>query len=250
MQLGWIVDARDVEQIREFVASREGDYLVQHRISRNVKGSRDPIDRSVIWRSLVACLLSSQQRSGPRSAVTRFQNESPFPLTLERCRSQSSLASYTTACLTDFGGIRRARTIGRELETNLGQLDDSLWKTVESSIRRLLVPTEPGLEREVAVILRASLCGIGPKQARNLLQSLGLTRYEIPLDSRITKWLNEFGFPVRLSAGALGDEDYYNFVSDGIQELCRASDVYPCVLDAAIFSSFDDGGWEAVGVIW
>ncbi len=46
MQLGWIVDARDVEQVREFVASREGDYLVQHRIRRNVEGIRDPIERN------------------------------------------------------------------------------------------------------------------------------------------------------------------------------------------------------------
>ena len=29
------------------------------------------------------------------------------------------------------------------------------------------------------------LAGFGPKQARNLLQGLGLTRYEIPIDSRI-----------------------------------------------------------------
>jgi len=26
---------------------------------------------------------------------------------------------------------------------------------------------------------------------------------------------------------------------DGIQEVCEASEVYPCVLDAAIFASFD-----------
>ena len=42
-----------------------------------------------------------------------------------------------------------------------------------------------------------------------------------------------------LSAAALGDRNYYNFISDGVQELCRQSGVKPCVLDAAIFISFE-----------
>ena len=92
--------------------------------------------------------------------------------------------------------------------------------------------------------------GFGPKQARNLLQSLGLTRHEIPIDSRIAKWLNDFGFPVRLSASALGDRHYYAFVMDGVQALCRASEVAPCVLDAAIFASFDGGGWTEENIVW
>ena len=92
--------------------------------------------------------------------------------------------------------------------------------------------------------------GFGPKQSRNVLQALGLTRYEIPIDSRITDWLNEFGFPVRLSGDALSDRNYYNFVSDGIQILCEKCDVFPCVLDAAIFSSKDGDGWTKDNILY
>src|SRR5262249_34104697 len=90
--------------------------------------------------------------------------------------------------------------------------------------------------------------GFGPKQSRNLLQCLGLTRYEIPIDSRITEWLNEFGFPVHLSAPVLGDRAYYCFVMDGVRELCKVSDVLPCILDAAIFASSDGQGWTEENV--
>jgi thermostable 8-oxoguanine DNA glycosylase len=83
------------------------------------------------------------------------------------------------------------------------------------------------------------LKGFGPKQSRSLLQELGLTRYEIPIDVRITKWLNDFGFPVTLSGDASSDRNYYRFVSEGIRELCKACRIYPCLLDAAIFSSYD-----------
>jgi thermostable 8-oxoguanine DNA glycosylase len=95
-------------------------------------------------------------------------------------------------------------------------------------------------EVEAADFIDDNLKGFGPKQARNLLQLLGLTKYEIPIDSRITEWLNDFGFPVRLSAVSLADRNYYVFVSEGFRKLCAASDLYPCMLDAAIFSSFDN----------
>jgi hypothetical protein len=78
---------------------------------------------------------------------------------------------------------------------------------------------------------------------------LGLTKYEIPIDSRITRWLNAFGFPFHLTAGALSDPHYYNLVSDGIQTMCKQSDVLPCVLDAAIFSSYDTG-WTKDNIVW
>jgi hypothetical protein len=81
------------------------------------------------------------------------------------------------------------------------------------------------------------------------MQSLGLTKYEIPIDSRITKWLNDFGFPVTLSANVLSDQNYYNFVLDGFQKLCSAAEIYPCVMDAAIFAS-NDPDWPEELLIW
>lgn len=77
-----------------------------------------------------------------------------------------------------------------------------------------------------------------------------MSQFEIPIDSRITKWLNEFGFPVRLTATALSDHDYYEFVSDGFQQLAKACGVAPCVLDAAIFSSFDADAWTEENATW
>lgn len=82
---------------------------------------------------------------------------------------------------------------------------------------------------------------IGPKHSRNLLQILGLTRYEIPLDGRVTKWLNDdLGFAFDVSAASLSDPDYYDLISEGVQQLCATAEVLPCVLDAAVYVSFDE----------
>ena len=79
--------------------------------------------------------------------------------------------------------------------------------------------------------------GFGAIEARIFLQYLGLTKYEIPIDSVVSDWLNNFGFPVKLSTTALQDRNYYHFVSDGIQLLCKKANVYPCVIEAAIHSN-------------
>lgn len=82
------------------------------------------------------------------------------------------------------------------------------------------------------------------------MQILGLTRYEVPIDSRIIKWLNERGFPVSLRSQSLSDPGYYALVNDGIRELCRAAGTYPCVLDAVVFSMVDGGAWTEENLVF
>jgi len=249
LKITWQIDNSDLERLREFVESRMSDRFVQVRIERNLWDSRDPPTDSDFWKILVYALLTTQQRSGPQSAVSRFCRVEPFPLSLEECRSrrQDELEDYIRGSLESFGGLRRQNIISDYLTLNLERLDQGgLWKEVRSWLVSLSNAVDPRSERNAANFLADNLKGIGPKQSRNVLQMLGMTRHEIPIDSRITKWLNDFGFPIQLSAAMLSDRHYYEFVSDGIQELCKAADVIPCVLDAAIFSSFDDGGWEEV----
>lgn len=86
---------------------------------------------------------------------------------------------------------------------------------------------------------------IGPKQSRNLLQVLGLTRYETPLDSRISKWLNKnLELPYHISGGGLDSPEFYNFHMDLIQSACEEANEVPCVFDAAVFASYDSGWSE------
>ncbi len=53
-----------------------------------------------------------------------------------------------------------------------------------------------------------------------------------------------------LTANALGDKNYYGFVSEGFQRLAEACGIMPCVLDAAVFSSFDKGKWPDENPPW
>ena len=157
------------------------------------------------------------------------------------------------ATLRSHGGFRFPDKIADDLTKNFDKLQDNrVWAVALAELNNLVAPMNAGQEqeRQAARYFQQLLHDFGPKQSRNLLQSLDLTRYEIPINSRITKWLNKFGFPAKLNATALADAGYYEFVLDGFKALCDASEIFPCVLDAAVFASFDGDGWTKENTIY
>jgi thermostable 8-oxoguanine DNA glycosylase len=159
------------------------------------------------------------------------------------------LEQHVLGVLKAHGGIRRAPTIAAQTSENFAAMEAGLWSATYTMLEHVRNSSSKEAERKAANFIQDHFKGFGPKQSRNLLQTLGLSRYEIPIDSRITKWLNDFGFPIKLTATALSDRDYYRFVSEGFQQLCAASGVLPCLLDAAIFSSYDGEAWTKDNVV-
>lgn len=249
MKICWDVGADDIAKVKDFFARHSDSAFVKNRISRNVMRTVAKVTRELFWKAMISCLLTTQQRSGPESPVSRFISSEPFPLNYKTSLAQPYLSQFVLNAVTDFGGIRRGNKIADEVSTNFEWLEAGGWHQVMGIANRLEQAEGIMVERESAEFVVDNLKGFGPKQARNLLQSLGLTRFEIPVDSRIIKWLSEFGFPVKLSPAGLTDRNYYNFILDGVQILCEKSGLYPCALDAAIFSSFD-AEWPEGRLIW
>jgi hypothetical protein len=250
MKHTWTIEPTDCKKVKAFLDLFRDNLFVRQRIERNLRDETPVVEKAAFWQQMVACLLTTQQRSGPTSAVTRFIRTTPFLLAYKTCLAQPNVEKFAKDTLTKFGGLRRTNRLASEIANNLTVLEEGLWRRTLDTLATLLTHQTVKAERDAADFIDENFAGFGPKQARNLLQSLSLTRYEIPIDSRITKWLNEFGFPVRLSASALADTNYYCFVMDGFQALCQASGVAPCVLDAAIFASFDGNGWTEENIVW
>jgi len=250
MKIIWQIDPEDIAKVQEFFVQHSDTPFVRKRMDINLRDSKPPITKPAVWNRMVGCLLTTQQRSGPETAVSKFLLTKPFPLEYELCFSQDDLADFTRNVLSSFGGLLYYNNIAKFLSANMPFLEDGGWEQVFKHLDEVRLNSTPDTERRAAEFVDQKLKGFGPKQSRNLLQGLGLSRYEIPVDSRITKWLNDFGFPVKLTANTLSDHNYYNFVSDGFQRLCEACDIMPCVLDAAIFSSFDGGRWTEDNVVW
>jgi len=163
----------------------------------------------------------------------------PFVLSLDRWATSDELESI----LKKKGGIRFSTRISEDLAKNRKILKQS-WGELQSLIGNLSDckkhrKKQIERERKAATSLQ-TFHGIGPKQSRNMLQMLGLARYEIPLDSRVCKWLNKHEiFPFSVNAQLLADQDFYEFILSCIQRVCSEAKVFPCMFDQAVFSSKD-----------
>lgn len=253
-EIKWSFEGDELNAIRRIITEHAADPFVEKRHRENVKQPAPELTRTRVWEAHLAAQLTSQQRSGPDSAVTRFLRTSAA-LSLDRCYAADDVEDYVATTLSKFGGLRFHNTIGDALATNLQLLDADEkqgWTELESRLAALRelrrqepAPMHASQERDVCRFIKDELGGeglhrIGSKQSRNLLQMLGLTRYEIPLDSRITNWVNEhLEFPYHLTSGGLSQPAFYDFHIDAIQEACAEADVLPCIFDAAVFASYD-----------
>jgi len=250
MKLQWQIEDKDVVHVKAAVAGKAGNALIRARQQRNLAETKPGVTKRRFWRAMVSMRLTTRQKSGPDSHVARFIRLNPYPLTYPTVHQARDAGVLIAKILKKAGGIRFADKIASELAQNLDRLEGGLWTVTLAQCNRLTELATRDVEIEVAQHIQRHFLGLGPKQSRNLLQSLGLTRYEIPIDSRMTDWLNEFGFPVRLTATALGDDNYYRFISDGIQALCERSGILPCIFDATVFASRDAAAWTDDNVIF
>lgn len=260
MQLSINFNTSEVETVKQIVSDKltGGRKFVQYRYQHNVVGDVPEIDDDALWTAHMTCLLTTQQRSGPNSAINVFVERQPFPLSLLACRGFDDLQSMAFRLLTDASGIRRTNKIAKAVHQNMLMLEQGEWDNLrqwrDQLVKQRTAPPRiehRAIEEEAADYMDHFL-EFGPKQSRNFWQSLGLTRYTFVLDSRILRWLrqNLEMEPGLLTSQGLGDNYYYHFISDILLDLCTKADVLPCMFDAAVFDSFDEDTEWSVDVIW
>ncbi len=227
------------------VESRRSDKLFLEREQRNVHGPAPCFDREWFWQVLLGCLLTTRQKSTEGKPVDRFLKLKPFPLGLDKCSDDIEDVIITT--LTAFRGIRMAPTIARRAKLNYEKLNLGEWASVETQFQKLASQRnrpprrdDITIERQAAHFAGDLFVGIGPKQSRNLWQWLGLTRYEIPLDSRVCEWINN-NLSEEIDVSRLSNHRYYDSVLNYLQSLCDQAGALPCIFDAAAFDYEEKG---------
>jgi hypothetical protein len=238
MEVRWVITDKDLKRFGAFVERHRNHPLVVERVERNVRRNGIEISKQRFWETLVGCLLTTRQKSGAGSFVEKFLGSGTKLLSFDFCRTHTDLAKYAASEIAT-AGLPRYAILANQVVHALGQLDAGGWGQLRDALTSIYSHTTVKKERAVARLLQSRFNGIGPKQSRNLIQWLGLSRYEVPLDSRMAKRLLELRFPVPVAAAALSDEDYYCFVEDGLHLLVAKLDIYPCQFDACVFASFE-----------
>lgn len=170
MKLLWQVEDSDVTKVKEFYDEHKDNDFVAWRRKVNVERNLPEFSHELFWNGMVSCLLTTQQRSGPTSAVSRFISSQPFPLSYELSKQQEQLEIFARSVLADFGGIRRSSRLATEIQQNFLWLESGGWDSVDRVVERLNQNQTQQAEVEAANFIDDSLRGFGPKQARNLLQ--------------------------------------------------------------------------------
>jgi hypothetical protein len=239
MKPTWEIDKATTQRWREFVDANINNQPVKDRRKRNVARKGINLSKVNLWKSFVSCQVTTQQRSGPGTPVSRFMQSNSLALKYQACRRAKGVEGLLEREFA-AAGLWRTAIMASNLASILAMLEAGEWKGLLRQLRTLKSNTTRGKEVKVAQYLQSrKYPGLGPKQSRNFIQRVGLSRYEIPLDSRILKKLKEFGCSFVPRATALSDETVYRFVQSGLQQIAESLEMYPCVLDACIFSGFD-----------
>jgi len=203
-QKKWVVTPVIVQQVKTLVEQQKDMPFVRQRVRRNLAEDKPMVEKLEFWKQLVVCILTSRQRSGPDSPVAKLSGTAPFVLSYETCAGQADVVSYVKGQLSKFGVTRSTEKIPAFLKANLEEFDSGLWDKTSQELEELRAKHDQRAERRTASFIETNYAGIGPKQARNVLQCVGLTRYEIPIDSRIEGWFKRLGWPFEYKLSGKG----------------------------------------------
>jgi len=236
MKVTFKLEKRDINAITDILRQNKDTDFVKRRIDK-IKNPQISIEK--FWNALVIGLFTTQQKSGPKSVVSRLIKDRPFKkMYNEKFKLDERIVKNI---LRDYPGIRFMDKLAHQLVNNRSILN-KYWKEIKIQINKIITSRKnrPAEERILAERLQELFKGIGPKQSRNLLQSMGVARFEIPIDSRSMKWISlNMKFSLPINPQVLASEEYYCFVLSIFQKICNTINVFPAILDGCIFVSFD-----------
>ncbi|NML36346.1 hypothetical protein HHL17_03965 [Chitinophaga sp. G-6-1-13] len=240
MKLTWEISTKDISAIRNVYLKQKAHPVFTRRLNENILCKQITLTKESLWTNIFTCLLTTQQRSSEDSKIYLFLKDGFQPLKISSLKKVNNIEKHIRKQLKGFGGIRRNIKIPKEAHSIYHHLNETNWDLLKTIKKYCKEHRGDAIrERELANIIvnTPEFKGLGPKQSRNLIQMIGYSQFEIPIDSRITDWLNKnIDLPFILNSKGLADNEFYGFVNDAIILLCKEAKIKPCMFDAAVFS--------------
>ncbi len=239
MKAVWEFDESSLTPWRKVVKDNQHKEGPKRRLKKNVNREGISLKKDEIWRVMLGCQVTSVQRSGPDSLVGKFINSGSKVLSYKVCKAQQNLEEFIQS---EIKQLRFNVNIAKRQAKIFEHLESGGWKLLLDKLETIEIAPTKAKERAVVEYLTSgNFPGLGPKQARNFIQWLGLSQHVIPLDSRVFSRMKEYGVsPVPKKGEGMGEEPLYRFFEDGLGEIAKKIGVLPCMLDACTFASFDN----------
>ena len=174
------IEENDIQAIKKIIHDESNNDFVKNRINIINKPKTSIED---FWYAIIIGLLSSQQKSGPNSPVSKILNKKPFEFSLSILSSKKNIQLYVLSVLNSYKGIRFNNRISKFVAEDFLVFNQEI-KQIKEKINSIVTSTEDkrgSLEKDFCLFLKDKFKGVGPKQSRNILLSIGLSKYEIPV---------------------------------------------------------------------
>ena len=238
------IEKNDIQAVKKIIQDESHNGFVKNRMDII---NRPKTTNEDFWHAIIIGILTSHQKSGPDSQVAKILSKKPFQFSISILSSEKHVQSYVLGVLNSYKVIRFTNRISKFVHSNYFTFIHEK-EQINEMISSIVNSTEDDrafFERKFCLFLIDKFKGIGPKQSRNVIQAIGLSKYEIPIDSRFIKWIKRFmNYELPLNSILLSSEDYYSLTLEIIQKMCKNADTIPAIFDACVFSSFDNSKWE------
>jgi len=104
MNISWEITDNDIQKLKKVLIENQNPFLIKRK-ERNILQQNIVINENTIIKTMIACLLTSQQRSGPNSIVGQFLQKEPFPITLELVKKSENIEKTEPEPLTMYKRI-------------------------------------------------------------------------------------------------------------------------------------------------
>lgn len=131
MNISWNITDKDIQNIKKVLIDNENPFLIKRR-ERNVHRQNIVINEDVIIKTMIACLLTSQQRSGPNSVVGRFLSKEPFPINFEIISKVDKIEDYLKQELKKNGLTRYINRISQFFASNIKKIEKDNWLIIKN----------------------------------------------------------------------------------------------------------------------
>ena len=232
----WTIDNTVLENIRKVIIDNIDSKLAKERKSKNIEKKGIDLSKNNVWKILVVCEITSRQKSGENSPTDQLLKSGSKLFDFNYCKNNHN---FIIEELKKFN-LRRYNTIAEWLILIIKEWELGEWDILQKKLTLLKKDHSKEDEKQVIDYLRSGKYkGLGLKQSRNFLQWLGLSIYEIPIDSRVIKVLENCGCNFVPGSNALQDDATYEYLEIGLQMISEELQILPCELDACFFMSLE-----------
>jgi thermostable 8-oxoguanine DNA glycosylase len=224
-----LITPQSIEYFKNLHAKHQNHPLVLERIENSSSDKKkQDIDINLFWSALVEIINATQDRSAGLNSPTNDTDYKIKKWDSIKDISHDELRELAYTEFMDSNIDKYSNNNARYAVSNR----NFIKKQGEEKILKKINSCEVGnaTSEEKTCVFLQKLKGIGPKQSRSILQYLGLSHHQVPIDSAVLNQLEISG--IDITDAKLDKERDYQEVQNIIWNISKELNVLPCVFDA------------------